>query len=738
MQVRDHVVLAAACGFVVGAIEGAVAASAAHWAPALVSGALLGLAGLVFGVVQAGVAVLGRRLYERSGFGDWLSARMSADPTAERGPVVGFHAGVVAALLSLGAVVAAMWVVLSILESVGDPELHRFLVITAMVGLAGVGAVLAAVLLVGLRKIAGYVDDRWGLPRPRGRATRFALFVALPSVALGSYVVLRHGARLGALVLAIYVALFPVLEMVVLGLWRWGRRGRLQELAVPRWLVPALAVVFAAIPFGVFAAAPAGAAATQRAELSGPALRALQRALDFDRDGAPGMLGGGDCAPSDPAIGPYALDVPGNGIDEDCSGADAEGDVALALRPPSWRSDDTPRQLKYQRKRYNLIWVVVDAIRADHCHVHGYKKPTTPYLSELGKSSWVFDRAYSQSSATMLSIPSMQSGLRPSSITWKKASGKLQLGEEHVTLAERLKKEGYRTGAVSGQYSIRKLSGMFQGFDDVMDTWLNGRRFPWYGRNAAVATTLALQWLERDDALATRDARPFYLMVYMADPHDPYSPHTEGFPSFGKGELARYDGEIAFTDRYVGMLIDYLRYRRPLLDDTIIVFTADHGEEFGEHGGKIHAYTCYEESVHVPLIVRIPGAAARRVDQPVALTDVVPTLLDALGLDEGGVSLDGASLALAAAGTATEQPIFCSVLSQKAKQGDFFRRSVRYRDQTLIENIVAGTYELYNTKDDPYEKRDMLRDSGGQPPPHLTQMLDASVTGNLLEMRLLK
>src|SRR4029450_13047212 len=98
------------------------------------------------------------------------------------------------------------------------------------------------------------------------------------------------------------------------------------------------------------------------------------------------------------------------------------------------------------------------------------------------------------------------------------------------------------------------------------------------------------------------DAQPFFLLVYSSSPHDPYSKHAELAIDFGEEEMDRYDAEIAFTDRGVGFLIDYLKYRPPLWDNTIFVFTSDHGEEFGEHGGRIHAFTCYFESVHVPLM----------------------------------------------------------------------------------------------------------------------------------------
>src|SRR5690606_21386370 len=125
-----------------------------------------------------------------------------------------------------------------------------------------------------------------------------------------------------------------------------------------------------------------------------------------------------------------------------------------------------------------------------------------------------------------------------------------------------------------------------------------------------------------DDALGTRGAKPFLLVVYMHNPHAPYDARPEYGADYGKKARDRYDAEITFADRATGFLVDYLRYRRAW-DQTVLVHTSDHGEEFGEHGGKTHASTCHRESTHVPLVVRIPKVAAARVATPVALVDVV-------------------------------------------------------------------------------------------------------------------
>jgi arylsulfatase A-like enzyme len=734
MRVRDHVLLCSSSCSIIGIVEGAVIPTPNRGITVLVCMGLLGLIGALIGLLQGLVWLAGRRLFARRAAA-FFGPRLDPD-ASDREPVVKFHATVAASAVGLWAIVLSSHGVLRRFDSIGDAGLKRFAFLVATVGLfvAGIGVVVA--FIPAFEEVMRRLDRWLTLPRPRRAARRFVIFLGLPSFAFAWYVMGAHGARLGALTLFVYLGLLPSFEALILDLWLSIRRGPLARVSLPIWLAPAATLFFAALPFGGFSVSVDASQAASGAILSGPALRLTRTASDYDRDGASAWLGGGDCAPGDPTIGPFSLDIADNGIDEDCNGTDATSTNAT-VRPLRWRPDEPPASLAYERRSYNVLWFIVDAVRADHCQVHGYDKESTPYLADLGKSSWVFDRAYSQSSATMLSIPSMLVGLRPASIDWELTHNKLQLGQGHLTLAERLRDEGYRTGAITGDYSMKKLGGMFQGFDDVRNTWYDRDGDRWYGRNSPVATTFAIEWLERDKRLGTKKAKPFFLMVYISDPHDPYEKHGEGFPNFGTGKQGRYTQEIAFSDRYIGMMIEYLRYREPLLDDTIIIFTSDHGEEFGEHGGKIHAYTCYEESTHVPLVVRIPGAKPVRSARPVPLVDIVPTVLDALNLDRGSMALDGASLSLSASETADERPIFCSVLSQKASQGNFARRSVRFGGSTLVRNVVAGSEELYDTATDPGELRDVGRDHPTRVR-MLRKLLDDSQRGNLLENRLVE
>jgi arylsulfatase A-like enzyme len=245
----------------------------------------------------------------------------------------------------------------------------------------------------------------------------------------------------------------------------------------------------------------------------------------------------------------------------------------------------------------------------------------------------------------------------------------------------------------------------------------------------------AIQFLE-DDPKLPKSEKPFFLTVYIPDPHHPYDDHAIGIDAFGSGTQARYDEEIAFSDRHIGFLAEYLIYN-DLWDDTIFIVTSDHGEEFGEHEGKKHARTCYHESTHVPLLVHIPGIEPQRIDDFVALTDVVPTIAELVGLPLAEAELDGQSLlvpTLTPAQTPTDRRVYCSVISQRAKQGNFFRRAVRSGKWLLVHELIEGTYELYDTQADPEEQRNVYDRMADEPEiKQLRGALNQRLTGNLAE-----
>jgi len=169
----------------------------------------------------------------------------------------------------------------------------------------------------------------------------------------------------------------------------------------------------------------AGAAiAADSSPLGQGLLRASRAATDFDRDGQSSLFGGRDCAPLDRTRLPGAIDVPGNGVDEDCSGADADASVAM---PTGARFSGLPRR---PGRRPDIVWFVVDAVRQDHVGFLGYQRETTPNLDQLAKESVVFSRAVSQSSATGLSFPSFLTGIDPGRLTWRLQRERLQLGPD--------------------------------------------------------------------------------------------------------------------------------------------------------------------------------------------------------------------------------------------------------------------------------------------------------------------
>jgi len=284
--------------------------------------------------------------------------------------------------------------------------------------------------------------------------------------------------------------------------------------------------------------------------------------------------------------------------------------------------------------RLNVVLIVVDTLRADHVGCYGYERDTTPNLDALAADAVRYARTFSHAPWTTPAVGALFTSQLPSTLGIRNVQSPLPA-------------EGTSHSFVSSKW------GFARGFDSFDESNIRGH----FAVTSAAISDGAIGWL--DDRVGP-EATPFFLFLHYFDPHFAYVAHEE-FP-FGRDpsyegpvhggvlpdkfrkdpsalrdedqrELIRlYDAEIAVTDRAIGRVLDRLR-SLGLYDSTIVVVTADHGEEFLEHGQLGHTKTLYEELVRVPLIVRVPGIEPAVVDASVALVDVYPTLTKQLGIE---------------------------------------------------------------------------------------------------------
>jgi choline-sulfatase len=384
---------------------------------------------------------------------------------------------------------------------------------------------------------------------------------------------------------------------------------------------------------------PALARAVERgAPLGRMALTFLRRVTDRDHDGASPYFGGGDCDDADPKRSPFAVDIPGNGIDEDCSGADLPlpSKVAIITRPPA-----SVRPLL--DPEMNLVLVTVDTLRPDLGFM-GYDKPTSPNLDALAAKGIVFDRAYSMASYTGKSVGPILIGKYPSETARDGGHFNAYFGS-NTFVAERFKAEGIHTMGAASHWYFVPWSGLTQG----MDTWdISAMPPSGQGDNDTSITSSELS----DAALRllgdpkNTDER-FFLWLHYFDPHEQYMPH-DGVPEEIAGDAtgptaltrAAYDGEVWFTDKHIGRVIDFVA-SQPWGAKTAIVLTSDHGEAFEDHNMNWHGSEIWESLVHVPLLFYVPGLKPHHVPVKRSQVDLVPTLLDVMGLpqpEEGELS----------------------------------------------------------------------------------------------------
>jgi len=266
---------------------------------------------------------------------------------------------------------------------------------------------------------------------------------------------------------------------------------------------------------------------------------------------------------------------------------------------------------------HDVVLISVDALRADHVSAYGYARPTTPNLDGLAREGTLFESAYCPTPHTSYSVSSLMTGkyMRP-----LLAMG---LGEDSETWAQDLRRYGWRTAAFYppavffiDEARFTRFEADKLGFEyakvEFADPALRERQVSAYLGGAPAGA-------------------PLFLWVHFFEPHEPYVPHPDHvFTGGPSADVDRYDGEIAAADDGIGRIVRLVRARRP---GAVVIVTADHGEEFGEHGGRYHGTTVYEEQVHVPLVVVGPGVrTGARVPTVVQTIDLLPTALSALGI----------------------------------------------------------------------------------------------------------
>ena len=393
--------------------------------------------------------------------------------------------------------------------------------------------------------------------------------------------------------------------------------------------------------------------------------------------------------------------------------------IASAENPARAKRKSGPSRTPYP----NIVLITLDTTRADRMGFLGSKRGLTPNLDTLAHEGVVFTRAFSHVPLTPPSHATILTGTYPQ-FNHVNDFG-VKLPDDVPDLPEILRAHGYHTGAFVSSLILDPIEGAAPGFDrgfDIYDAGFHTRRFGQdryrtIERRADDVLAHALAWIDK------HSQGPFFVWLHFYDAHDPYDP-PEPFKS--RYPSAPYDGEIAYVDSVVAKLVNQLR-ARGLYERAMMAVMADHGEALGEHGETAHGVFLYDETMHVPLLMKMTGErfAGKRIDSRVGLVDVAPTILQIAGLPVPS-SMQGQSLLTmmqppvggAEAATA-DRPVYSESDYPRKAFGWSSLRAWRTSKYLFIE---APRSELYDQATDLHADHDISADA-----PAVTQTLKTQV-----------
>lgn len=313
------------------------------------------------------------------------------------------------------------------------------------------------------------------------------------------------------------------------------------------------------------------------------------------------------------------------------------------------------------KKLPNIILLTIDTLRADHLHCYGYEYETSPHLDRFAAQSTLFEYTYTPIPKTSAAFCSMLTGLHP--FIHKCAPNRGTVNKRLTTLAEALSTKGYQTEAVVANANLAKVFQFDQGFANYIEVW---NEIETKEESAPFITGKVIDFLE------SPQKKPFFIWANYIDPHTPYIPPTEHIQPrppgrdirevkpkliagmhremnqkgrFNEGHFTSlYDGSIHYVDSQIGRILDHIE-KSGLHENSIIIISADHGEDLGEHNFYFnHGPLTFNAASRVPLMIRWPGKQPRRVRRVVSIMDITPTLFDALDIPAPKYPLQGRNL----------------------------------------------------------------------------------------------